>query len=227
MSSLNRNLTVVVLLILAAFAPAGAQAEPASARTLANEWWQWALSIPTPVNPLTDTTGEDCVVGQSGETWFLAGTFSGGTAVRTCTVPETVDLFFPVANAIGFDSPNICGQGPDSVTVAELRAALAGLIDGMENLEVELDGVSLTNFRRLRSPVFDISMPEDNLFDAPCAGLGGHPAGNFSPAVHDGFYMLVKNLSLGAHTLRFAAENPAIGFDLDVTYHLNVVAVKP
>src|SRR5262245_8830247 len=28
-------------------------------------WWQWALSIPEAQNPVTDTTGEFCHVGQS------------------------------------------------------------------------------------------------------------------------------------------------------------------
>ena len=33
---------------------------------LTAEWWQWALSIPASVNPLVDTTGEHCLVGQNG-----------------------------------------------------------------------------------------------------------------------------------------------------------------
>jgi hypothetical protein len=60
---------------------------------LSAEWWQWALSIPASVNPQLDTTGEDAVVGQRGEVWFLAGVFLGGTVVRTCSVPEGVHFF--------------------------------------------------------------------------------------------------------------------------------------
>ena len=40
---------------------------------LTAEWWQWALSIPTVVNPQSDTTGQNAVVGQRGPIWFLAG----------------------------------------------------------------------------------------------------------------------------------------------------------
>ena len=78
-----------------------AQTNPASAesdglKSLSAQWWQWALSIPSSENPLLDTTGEKCMVGQRGSTWFLAGLFGGGAPViRTCTVPDNVNLFFP------------------------------------------------------------------------------------------------------------------------------------
>jgi hypothetical protein len=65
-------------------------------KRLSAEWWQWALSIPTSVNPMLDTTGQNGVVGQRGSIWFLAGTFGGGTVTRTCAVPEDRALFFPV-----------------------------------------------------------------------------------------------------------------------------------
>ena len=44
-----------------------------------NAWWQWAYSIPAPNNPVLDTTGANCDVGQSGQVWFLAGSFTSGT----------------------------------------------------------------------------------------------------------------------------------------------------
>lgn len=40
-------------------------------------WWKWALSIPYTQNPIFDTTGADCAVGQNGGRWFLAGTPGG------------------------------------------------------------------------------------------------------------------------------------------------------
>src|SRR5262245_26501057 len=92
-------------------------ADSAPFKQLSAEWWQWALSIPAAENPQLDTTGGDCVVGQRGDVWFLAGTFGGGTVTRTCSVPEGTVLFFPVVNFVYFDSPNVCGQGPDSIPV--------------------------------------------------------------------------------------------------------------
>ncbi len=64
---------------------------------LSGHWWQWALSIPAAINPITDATGEFAAVGQSGPVWYLAGNF-GGTTVRTVTVPADKALFFPILN---------------------------------------------------------------------------------------------------------------------------------
>jgi hypothetical protein len=140
--------------------------------------WQWALSIPTAENPVVDATGAKCMVGQRGKYWFLA---------RTCTVPANVKLFFPVINAINFDTPNVCGQGPDSIAVADLRAGADAVIDQATNVSVELDGKRIGAVRRIRSPVFSVALPEDNIFDAPCSSLGGVPAGVFAPRWMTGF----------------------------------------
>ncbi len=61
-------------------------------------WWQWTLAIPAATNPNLDTTGENCAEGQSGQVWFLAGSF-GGTFERACPVPTGKALFFPILNA--------------------------------------------------------------------------------------------------------------------------------
>jgi hypothetical protein len=92
---------------------------------------------------------------------------------------------------------------------------------------VTVDGVAITNLRRVQSKVFAVALPKDNVFDAPCtgAGLGDVPAGIYSPAVDDGFYVLIDPLSVGNHTLHFHAENLSQGFTQDVTYSLTVVQV--
>jgi hypothetical protein len=198
-----------------------------SFKKLSAEWWQWALSIPTPVNPQTDTTGENAVIGQHGPVWFLAGFFGGGTATRDVNVPEDVTLFFPVINAINFNTPNVCGQGPDNMSVSDLRKLSAEFVNGAVNLSVTVDGKAITNLRRVQSKVFSVALPENNVFDAPCtgAGLGDVPAGIYSPAVDEGIYVLLDPLDIGKHALHFHAENPSAGFVQDVTYNLTVVAV--
>jgi hypothetical protein len=194
---------------------------------LSAEWWQWALSIPTSVNPLLDMDGTNAVVGQRGPVWFLAGGFSGGTFTRKCSVPEDKTLYFPVINSVNIDTPNVCGQGPGRIPVKDLRATSAAFIEGAVNLSVTVDGIAPKNLRRVKSEVFEVALPKDNLFEVPCtgAGLGDVPAGIYSPAVDDGFYVLLKPLDSGEHALHFHAENPSQGFKLDVTYELIVVPV--
>jgi hypothetical protein len=191
--------------------------------SLSVQWWQWALSIPTSRNPLLDTTGANCMVGQQGSTWFLAGLFGGGgPIIRNCTVPDNVSIFFPLVNSINFNAPNICGQGPANISVADLRAGAAPFIDGAISLLVDLDGKPVRS-KRVRSQVFVVALPEDNIFDAPCATLGGAPGGIFSPAIDDGYYAQIESLKPGVHTLHVHAENPSAQFLLDVTYNLTVV----
>jgi hypothetical protein len=184
------------------------------------DWWQWALAAPTNHNPLLDTTGADCAVGQTGKVWFLAGTFGGGMVTRSCTIPKNKQLFFPLINFVNIDTPGVCGQVGE-IPVADLRAAAKAFIDGATNLSAELDEQPIA-FQREASPVFTATLPADNIFDAPCAGVSDVPAGKYKPAVDDGYYASIGELSPGTHTLHFHADDPSQGTSQDVTYHLTV-----
>lgn len=202
-------------------------ASPGELRRLSAEWWQWALSIPTSVNPLLPT-GDNCMVGQRGSTWFLAGVGGGGAAERKCTLPEGKELFFPAINQVNVNTPNVCGLGSENSSVKELRAGAAPLIDNVSDLEVTLDGKPIHHLHRIESDVFDVTLPEENLFDAPCAAEGGLPAGVYSPAVDDGIYAFLKPLRAGTHNLHIhATSQTADGVPVlqDVTYILTVVPV--
>ena len=193
------------------------------------EWWQFVLSFPPSENPVLDATGEKCVVGQHGPVWFLVGTFGPGTAKRDCSIPKGTALFFPVINSVNINTPNVCGQDSNDIPVDDLRALSASLIDSVTNLSVEVDGKPVQHLQKkfcIKSIVFDVTLPEDNVFDSPCmgAGLGNVPAGTYSPAVDDGFYVMLQPLSVGNHTLHIHAESPP-SFSLDVTYNLTIVPV--
>jgi hypothetical protein len=211
---------VLMFFSVGAFA-AGPQEQ--SVKELSAEWWQWVYSIPLSVNPAFDDSGANCVVGQRGDVWFLAGTFDGLPKTRThCSVPEDKVLFFPVVNNAFFNSPNACGQENVSYTAKEMRAQIAPFFDGALDLSVTLDGRPVKKIQRVKSDVFDLSLPEDNLygfFGIPCAG------GVYSPTVGDGFYASINPLKPGDHTLNIHAA-AAGGFLLDVTYNLTVVPVK-
>lgn len=219
-TSFAAALTALCLVVSAQ--PAGADDDPL--RTLTGEWWQLMLSIPPAENPILDPTGAQCMVGQHGPLWLLAGSF-GGEVTRTCTVPAGKVLFFPVINFVFFDTPNACGQGPEAIPVAEMRAIAGAAIDGASGVSATFDGQALNNIRRVRSRVFELTLPEDNLFDAACADTGGLPGGVYPTAVDDGYYALLKPLRPGNHTLRIQAEVPEAGFVIDTTYHLIAVPV--
>ena len=191
---------------------------------LSAEWWQWAASIPSAANPLVTTNG-DCMVGQRGDIWFLSGVFNGsGPITRTCALPEGVSLFFPLINNVNINTPNVCGQGPNDISVKELRAQVAPVMDAAHDLSVEIDGHKVDRFRRVQSKVFYVALPEDNIFNPFCGGPGTVPTGVYSPAIDDGFYARIHPLKPGMHTLHFHAENP--NATQDVTYTLQVIPLN-
>ena len=222
--TIQKSLTAGLVLALGLFLGSTSFAQEHDQRSMTAQWWQFAVSIPPQVNPNMDSTGVDCMVGQHGPVWFMAGTF-GGTATRTCSIPEGVSLFFPVINYMAFNTPNICGQG-GPVTVKEEREQASQFIDEVTNESVQVDGQDVENPVRVRSRVFAISIPARNIYNRGCGGPGTQPAGVFSPAVDDGYYVFVHPLSVGNHTLHIHGEVPSYGFVLDVTYNLTVVPVR-
>lgn len=184
------------------------------------QWWQFALSIPTNENPLLDITGDKCGVGQRGPVWFLVGTVGNSTPVsRSCNVPEGKALFFPVLN--NFIANDITQH--DSIAI--LRDTVAALIDDTTAISVKLDGKPIARIDRkfrVRSIVFELSLPEDNIFDiSPTAACP--PSGICSPSVDDGFYLMLKPLPVGNHTLQIKGATTT--FSVDVSYNLSVVPV--
>jgi hypothetical protein len=217
----------LVLALLSGSISSRAQGESELLANLTAQWWQYAISVPTSVNPLLDATGANCMVGQRDPIWFLAGTFPvGKTVIRTCAVPAGEWLFFPVINSVQINVPNVCGQ-TGSLNVAQLRALAAPFINAATNMSVQVDSKNVSNLVRIKSDVFATTIPEDNIFNLPDAcGPGAVSAGVYSSSVDDGYYVLLKPLSVGIHTLHFHAESSG-GFILDVTYTLNVVHVWP
>lgn len=188
-----------------------------SLSALSAQWWQWALSIPATINPLLDTTGANCMVGQRGPVWFLAGSWTATATSRSCTVPEGTPLFFPVINAVWINTPACDGL---VLSVAQLRDLTAGYIDGATGLSVILDDRPVTSLRRVRSDVFAAAFPQANLFGADCVGPGRIE----SPSVDDGYYVKLRGLSAGPHSLRIRGTD-TYGFSVDVSYTLNVIKV--
>ena len=184
------------------------------------EHWQWLYSLPADKHPLFDTA--DVSTGQTGDVWFLGGTYTTttdtngvtyGTATRDCVIPQGKSLFFPLIDA---ESSTAEGNGTN---FAQLLASSQGLIDGVDTLGCSIDGQTLTNLASYRasSDLFTWGpLPTNNVFGDPV----NFPAGTTSPSVADGYYLLVHPLSPGDHSIHFTGGVP--GFQLDITYHITV-----
>ena len=134
------------------------------------------------------------MVGQHGPVWFLAGFFFGGAGTRDCTVPDDKFIFFPVANSINFNTPDVCGQVGD-LSVRDLRQASKTFFAGVTAASAELDQRPINLLRHIKSDVFAVALPQDNIFGVPCASLSppsSVPAGVYSPSVDEGLHVLLK-----------------------------------
>jgi hypothetical protein len=109
-----------------------------------------ALSTPQTEHPLAERTGDPsrCMMGQHGNIWFFGGTlFTGGGVERSCQIPQGTNVFFPVADSVDVNTPDICGQ-VGSLTVAELRALVAQFVDGVTEFSVTYDGKEVRQIPR-------------------------------------------------------------------------------
>ena len=64
---------------------------PYLSKILGAKWWQWALEIPKPINPLIDAN--PCNVNQHGYFFFLGGVFIPVPRTATSGTSESSDIF--------------------------------------------------------------------------------------------------------------------------------------
>lgn len=213
--------------------PPGASPYGASYEDWAGQWVEWAYSMPTTMHPLFDSA--DCSEGQSGNVWFLGGTFQAaetepgevlGAADRECTIPSGTALFFPVLNTINTWSL----EDQPTPTEDELRA-VANLVQDQagdmeltltcNGVDVEMDDDDLTG-HRVESALLTLG-------PLPADSLTGDDEGTFAIAVTDGTYVMLTPLPVGTCTLHFGGtfDLTELGVDLrfvlDIVYDLEIV----
>jgi hypothetical protein len=141
---------------------------------------------------------------------------------RSCTIPGGKGILVPIINFAGA----VPEDGTTPQDVASAAGGAADLID-VSTLSVTLDGIKIQNLGqyRFRSPVFSFTGSVPNLYSVGgCANMTPHCYEGFhAQAVADGYYILLKPLLAGVHTLHFHGEVPDWGFVEDATYHLKVL----
>jgi hypothetical protein len=203
---------------------------------LGDRWWQWISSINANiVNPFTETGQAGCDVGlqDNGKLLFLVGSIKNVTAFpdtgfpeHECGIPKNTSILFPIVNVICDTlEVNTPFFGADETTQ---RICANSLTDTFDNLTVTIDG-------------FEVKNPEQYRIDSPAGGFAftavennpvGIPAGN-GTGVQDGFWILLKPLKPGEHTITFSgaldfSQVPGINDILEygATYFLEVQSDK-
>jgi hypothetical protein len=183
-------------------------------------WWNWALNLPPDAKVLWAQGPYDASVGQSGSVWFLAGTIGDPTPyVRYCTIPPGKALFFPIWNYICGSAVWDCKPtNPDvDCNLDGLLALAAERVGEVTSLQANIDGVPVQNpWAYVAELPSALTVVEGGLLNS-----WGVDAGTYSPNVTAGFCLMLAPLSVGSHTIHFAAAvkgEPA----LDITYHITV-----
>lgn len=185
------------------------------------EWNKYVYSLPEFPGPLSDTTGENANLNQSGSVFFLVGTFTGEPVTRKISVNENQLLFLPLIS-IGNNNFGLPPNTPPQ-TAEELGSFNKEVIDGTTSLFFNLDNVALSKdklFQHRETPApFNVTLPENNFY--------GEPAGSSSIVASDGYWLMVEPLSVGKHTINFGGSLTFFGqsFSQDNTYEISVVSV--
>lgn len=185
------------------------------------QWNQWSASIPTSVHPLIDETGAFVEVGQRGSVWFLGGVYNvSGSVTRTATIPAGKALFFPLVDV---EMDNVGRPAPVTFEQMKAEAAEAVALVDPASLILTIDGTPVLDLEkgRIASDEFSYATPDGNL--GQYFGQVS-PRGIYAPAVTDGYWAMLKPLSLGVHTLHFGGTfGGSVNFTVDATYNLTVV----
>lgn len=178
-------------------------------------WWQWVCAVPKDRNPLIDAKGEHAGSAQFGPVFFLAGTFKNEAMKRTSEVPAERPILVPLLNMLANDA---FGIWKDDQLTAQVKEAL----DTATDLRLLVDGKPVEKLERfrVRTGVFKFSGPE-KADDAVHPSIFGKQR-----AVSDGYWVMLKPLSLGEHTIEFGGKMKKPEFTSDISYKIKVVALK-
>jgi hypothetical protein len=205
-----------------AVVPPQSEAFPQTYGEWAGRWVQYVYGLPAGQSPLDDATGAQCQFGQSGPVFFLVGTGGGSLTRSLCKVPADAGLFFPIVDIF-------CAVPDDGATRAEvITACSTDIIDkvDLKSLALEIDKKSVQNLSKYRaSGFFPFTGAVPGSAATSCTGAPfPHCYESFrNDAYADGYWAMLRPLSVGQHTIHFHAAIPDFSFVLDVTYNLTVV----
>ena len=175
---------------------------------LGDRWWQWITSIDgNIINPFMETGQAGCDVGlqNNGKLLFLVGSSKNvtlypdtGFPEHECGIPKDTSILFPIVNILCDNLEDFPFFGANETAQ---RVCANNLVDRAFDLHVEIDG-------------YEVKNPEQYRIDSPAGGFQftavenntvAIPPGN-GTGVSDGFWILLKPLKPGEHTITFSGK---------------------
>jgi len=188
-------------------------------------WWKYVLETPQAANPFLDIAGElfarGPYVGDGVTFLYSAPEATPATPyTRTVSVSAGTNLLVPLLQWVNLKTD-------PAETAADLLATLDPLVAATTGLFAVINGVDFATATGLDLSVFreTFGLPGDSTFGVtfPASdamfGLDGFST---DLLVTDGHWLLLRNIPVGEHTIRFGGTN-AFGNGVNVTYVLNAV----
>jgi hypothetical protein len=178
------------------------------------KWWQWALSIPSTINPVVDKTGVHADVNQpTDHVWFLAGKFgteNKDLPQRKCTVPFGRAILFPIINC---EANQL--EYPELKTESDIINHVLRDEDTIVKKECYVNGQQISIERVRSDPLtFPVTIDKDNALGVEDGGL--------TIAAADGYWVFLKPPPRGEYIISFAGSCENGRLNSGAEYNLNV-----
>lgn len=181
--------------------PPDAAVDGESFGALTARWWQWAERMP--IAPFRDPDGRLCELGQEGGVWFLAGTDGTFNAQRECVIPADRHILVPVINMRRSDVRDRRAAHATPKSCEALQASAAVNNERLGSAVVLIDGVRVSDVTRYR------------IRSDGCFPLIPEMDDDYAKTAADGYWLLLKPLPPGRHTVtvgaNYAADDDGFG----------------
>ncbi|MEO5906002.1 MAG: hypothetical protein ABIQ11_04715 [Saprospiraceae bacterium] len=183
------------------------------------EWWHYTLGFDCASSPLFQDVLLSTAAGKSGPIHCLVGA-EDGKSVRYVDITKDKTLLVSVFNTIqSYPNPDANFKPAPGQSVEKfLKQEAASVINQPSEKKAFLDGkpISITASNRIATDVFTIKAEKELGECLECVN------GETQIAVSDGYYLVIKGLARGKHTLRIQAKVPQEEVSVDVTYNITV-----
>ncbi len=181
-------------------------------------WWQEMLKTNCTTNPWLNP--DKVLFYETGPVYFLAGIAQNGGSVNV-TIPQDKALLFPLVNYINdYPCPDPNFEPAAGQTLTDfLTQGAKGLEGVVTNMKVTVDDTEISNLEAYFF-VTDLFYFTGDPALASC--FDGCITGSSQPAVGSGFYVMVKPLSKGSHTIHYHMSVPVWPAVQDGTFNVTV-----
>ncbi len=180
-------------------------------------WMQQFMSFDCDHNPWNHP--EYILFNTSGPVYIAAGIQAGGSV--DINIPHGKALLFPLINYLNdYPCPSEFNFEPAPGQSIEdfLTQGIEDILSSVINLSVSVDGDEVSNLEAYKfvTDLFYFTAHPSLVCIDPCV------TGGSQPGVAGGYYIMLKPLSKGQHTVHYHSYTEALGWEQDGTYNITV-----